>query len=342
MKAFAKFRQFILPAIVCAIVAVVCFSVLWAVLARSYAVDIIKKEFRQIIAEMNAVGYDIAYDRIKFSSTSPFKIMEIENFMFYKMSGENRFEYKIPNLVLNADIFNYKHLSLTLSEKQTVRFDGKQHLFSFEAPKIMLTFDDSGFDSFYCELKDAYVNDVFKIEKVNAAVKKSFKENATQASFDTYLELANIELPEENHWSMAQRIEEFYVNAEAVQGENAKGYFFSLRKWLNEGGKIEVKKMILNWKPLVLVSRGNVSFDNAENPTLKLITTSKALFETMDNLENAGVFDKKGVFVSKIILSNKAQKNSDNEPFYTVITPMTLSGKEMTIEGIPMLTFSGN
>ena len=85
-----------------------------------------------------------------------------------------------------------------------------------------------------------------------------------------------------------------------------------------------------------MVSRGNIYLDGQFNPSLKLITTSKALIETMDNLEKAEVLEKKGVFVSKIVLSNKARKISEDEDFYTIITPLTLSSDEMTIEGIPV------
>ena len=333
-----KLRPFALPLATCLGVAAAMLLIIWAVLARNYGVDSLKKELGKIIESVNVSGYDIAYDQIEFSTVSPFKIMEIKNFKLYKIA-DTRWELTIPEVRLNADILNYKKLNLDVSRHALLNIGQQEYPVNLEGAVISLTFDDCGFYNLAGEMRDLLISRIAKIETVKFATQRTQAKALTGSKpfLENYLELANIDLLTNNTWNMSPRIDEFYINANIIgKITGAKSYQQALRKWKDNDGSIEVKKLILNWKPLVMVSRGNIYLDGQFNPSLKLITTSKALIETMDNLEKAEVLEKKGVFVSKIVLSNKARKISEDEDFYTIITPLTLSSDEMTIEGIPV------
>ena len=116
-------------------------------------------------------------------------------------------------------------------------------------------------------------------------------------------------------------------------------YFDDIKSWISSSGKIDIKKLILNWKPLVLVSKGTLNIDENFSSDLKLLSTSNGMLETLDIAENEGLFDKKGVFVAKIILGNKATPSSENDGTYTIISPINWSKQGLTLESVPLISY---
>ena len=52
-----------------------------------------------------------------------------------------------------------------------------------------------------------------------------------------------------------------------------------LENWKTLGGGIDVRRLVVNWGPLLLVARGDVFFDKQQVPYLHLRSSSKALNE---------------------------------------------------------------
>ena len=118
--------------------------------------------------------------------------------------------------------------------------------------------------------------------------------------------------------------------------KQAQTYRQSLLQWNNNDGRVDVNRLILNWKPLVFVGKGNLIFDKNLKPEMRLVTTSKGLIETMDNMEKAGIFDGKSVLVAKILLSSKMTNLQPEEDPAAIISTFSILPHQLNIENIPM------
>ncbi len=336
-----KLKFYLFPLATCLGVAACGLLIIWGVLARSYGVSLLKKDFIKLINSLNAAGYDIAYDDIEFTPVSPFKIMKIENFKLYKGSQEDRWEWVIPEVLLNAGLVNYQNLTLKLSAEQTFKYNNEVRNITAEAPVIELRFNDYGFQLLSGDIRNIKIENLAEIESLRIGSQRMapLQINKESPFLENYIGISNITLLTGNTWNLSPNIEELYLNANVMGTmEEMPNYKDSIIKWRNDGGFIEIKKLIVNWQPLVMVSRGSLRFDENFSPRLRLITTSKALIDTLDDLEAAKILDRKGVFVTKILLGNKAIKNSESEMYYTVVSPLTATPQEITIEGIPVWT----
>lgn len=321
------------------VVATFAIIIIWVVLARNYGITIIKNELSKIILSLNQEGYDIAYDNIEFTPISPFRVMEIKNFRLYKADKEKNFEWQIPEVSLNMNIWDYDSISLTLENEQSLKLGTKKHEITFQSSKFKMNFNNFGFQNFIADIKGLEIAEIAKVENIRIASQRMspLKINEEAPSLENYMEITKIQILMNNNWNMAKEIEEIYVNAKVMGGINSTStYGNSLKNWQKHDGYIEIKKLILNWQPLVMVSRGSLNFNKNFQPNLSLITTSKALVEVLDNLEQANIIDRKGVFVAKILLGNKATKASDSEQYYTIVTPIDITPNEVTIEKIPV------
>ena len=116
-------------------------------------------------------------------------------------------------------------------------------------------------------------------------------------------------------------------------------YRSAIYEWLEAGGYINMKYVSLNWKPLALVGRGSLYFNEKLEPNLHLDTSSKGLAESMDSMLQYQWLDGKGVFVSKILLGNKAFKLSPKDKYLTVIAPIDYKDSKLLIENITVAKF---
>ena len=186
------------------------------------------------------------------------------------------------------------------------------------------------------------IQNIANIDNIKFALQRSFAKhiNNDMTFLENYLEIANTQLNPMTFPNLPQKIDEFYINADILGKIDFKNsYFDDIKSWISSSGKIDIKKLILNWKPLVLVSKGTLNIDENFSSDLKLLSTSNGMLETLDIAENAGLFDKKGVFVAKIILGNKATPSSENDGTYTIISPINWSKQGLTLESVPLISY---
>ena len=120
----------------------------------------------------------------------------------------------------------------------------------------------------------------------------------------------------------------------------SSNYKTALDCWLAQDGYIDVKKLMVNWSPLSLIGEGELNFNENYIPKIKLSTSSKGLFELIENLEQKKWLDSKGVFVAKILLENKAFKIKDSDKHLSVVTPISYNDNILTVEKISIKKFS--
>lgn len=150
----------------------------------------------------------------------------------------------------------------------------------------------------------------------------------------------NIRFDSSLEMPLASAVDKFYLHAVQVGAlEAGETYQESIYGWLAEGGRFDIANLVLDWKPLIMVARGDVYFSEKLEPRLHLSTSSKALVPVMDILEEEQILDRKGVFVSRILLNNKAFKMAPEDEFSTVVTPIDYKENKLLIENIPVASF---
>lgn len=305
--------------------------VMWGMLARAYGVECLKVELNKMISNLNKYGYDIAYDNIKFSSVSPFKMMEIENLMLYSFDKQNYKAVKIPSLKVNASFWDYRKLNVTFAPQQTWVVGNDSYKANAETADMIISFDDKGLYNLLLVMNNYQIKGAAQIKNIRIAMQKD--EDAQEYVMQNFWDIRNVSLEAENPWNMAKEIEELYADFEVKETLNAAGMLYS-----DKDVRIDVNKFIVNWKPLVMVARGAVEFDENNQPVARLISTSKELIPTLDNLEKAQVIDSKGAFVAKIVLGKKTKQVIEGEDYYTIISPLEISPDKITLESIPLWT----
>lgn len=305
--------------------------VMWGMLARAYGVECLKAELNKMVTTLNKYGYDIAYDNIKFSSVSPFKMMEIENLMLYSFDKQNYKAVKIPSLSVNASLWDYRKLNVKIAPQQMWSFGDTDYQAEAETSDMLVSFDENGMYNLLLVMNNYQINGVAKAKTIRIAMQKD--DTTNEYIMKNFWDIRNVKLLTENTWNMANEIEELYADFEIKETTNIMPSGDEIRN-----AHIDVNKFIINWKPLVMVARGAVEFDDANKPVAKLISTSKELIPTLDNLEKAQVIDSKGAFVAKIILGKKTQQIIEGEDYYTIISPLEISPDKITLESIPLWT----
>lgn len=330
-----KKKAFILPLVTFGAVFLVMIVIIWMLMARAYGLKLIKNNFSQLVNALNQKGYDIAYDDIDFSSISPFHMMQIQNFKLYHVDDKGkRWEWNVPEVTLNANLLNYKGISVYFSPEQSLVFN--QDKFNFKVGEINLStyFRKDGLYSLLFNAGNIDFENGIKIKNIKAAMQQNDDE-----TYDAKIDIRHVELLEGKSWNMSTALEEIYVEMSTTKKFSSNGSFYdSLLTWQKDGGRFEVQRTIVNWAPLVLVGKGKIAFNGQLEPSISLMTTSKGAAQTLDNLGNAQIFDSKNVFVAKILLSTKqkeweAQGNKEG----TFSLPISYSDGQFKIENISML-----
>ena len=307
--------------------------VIWALLARNYGVERFKQEFEKTIAGLNDMGYDVAYDDISFTAISPFKIATIKNFKLYKKDSDKFWAWNVEELGVNASILNYGTLIFYFSDKQSVQFGEETFSAHAESLSLKARFDEDGLYNLLLRTKKFEAEALFSVKEFRWAIQRMDDEQ----KYNSKTDIRHIALLNSASWHMSDVIDEFFADID-IYGEfkAAQSYRDSLMEWKGALGNIEVNRLILNWKPLVLVGKGDISFTEELIPEMKLVTTSRGLVETMDNLETAEVFDAKSVLVAKILLSTKMTKLQSEEDPEAIISTIAVLPNQLNIENIPM------
>ena len=292
-----KKKAFILPLVTFGAVFLVMIVIIWMLLARAYGLKLIKNNFSQLVNALNQKGYDI-------------------------------------EVTLNANLLNYKGISVYFSPEQSLVFN--QDKLNFKVGEINLStyFRKDGLYSLLFNAGNIDFENGIKIKNIKAAMQQNDDE-----TYDAKIDIRHVELLEGKSWNMSTALEEIYVEMSTTKKFSSNGSFYdSLLTWQKDGGRFEVQRTIVNWAPLVLVGKGKIAFNGQLEPSISLMTTSKGAEQTLDNLGNAQIFDSKNVFVAKILLSAKqkeweAQGNKEG----TFSLPISYSDGQFNIENISML-----
>lgn len=323
--------------------ALVTFIWMWVLFSRSYAISLIKNEIVKIQNSLNEAGWDVAYNNISFSPAYPGNLATVQDFQFYSLYQGRTFMVEIPKIEVSANLFNPRKITIRLSPEIKVSLRRKTYNLDIPNPLILMDINE----------KDQLVHLIVSAKEVNirhtaqigdmlfSAVRKTpANKTGLVPAWGCSLLVGNLRFDKKYEIALSDKIDMIFAEADVmgkVHGNTS--YRSAIYEWLEAGGYVNLKYVSLNWKPLALVGRGSLYFNEKLEPNLHLDTSSKGLAESMDSMLQYQWLDGKGVFVSKILLGNKAFKLSPKDKYLTVIAPIDYKDRKLLIENITVAKF---
>ncbi len=306
---------------------------------RGYTISLLKQEIVKFEKSLSEIGYDFAYDDLQFNQFSPFNILTVKNLKIYSLDGRNYYEWQIPELKMGSALFSSQHLKLSFGSE--FMFQKGLDIYQLLTPKLTtnIELDEGGIRDLNISAKDFQISGILSAEYLNISAQKLDSEDDIKLNpfFESKINIKNIRLAENVNLPLDKDIFRVYIHANiAGKMQPAETYRESIDEWLHSGGMIDIKRLIVNWNPLLMVARGDVYFNEKLEPNLHLMTSSKAFIETLDLLEKDNLIDRKGAFVVKILLNNKAFKLRKDDQYDTITTPINFNSGEVLIENIPV------
>ena len=346
---FSKMRQTIISKlqlrkstvyILCSFV-VASLLVINSFLQRKAVINRMKNEINYTIKILNDMGWDLAYEHISFSILYPKKLVYIKAPKFYNVKCG--FSFETDEISLNSGLFSSGKIGIDLGENQKLVLNGKSH--NVNAEFLDLTVEllpDNIINNFVAQISNLKIADIADIEEGNFAARLVAPQhiNAKAPFFKGYFDVKNIKLNGLLDYPLGQNIERIFANIEIIGRVNRKESLQeTMHSWLANDGFIDIKDFNISWMPLRLVGKGSLYFNEKYKPILQMNTSSKALLNLIDELEEKRWLDSKGVFVAKILLNNKAYKADNDDKYLTLTTPISIQDDALLIEKIVVKKF---
>lgn len=323
--------------------ALLTFIWMWVLFSRSYAIGLIKNEIVKIQNSLNEAGWDVAYNNISFSPAYPGNLATVQDFQFYSLYQGRTFKAEIPKIEVSANLFNPRKITIRLSPEIKVSLRQKTYNLDIPNPLILMDLDEEDrLAHLIVSAKEVNVRHTAQIGDVlfSAVRKTPANKSGLVPAWGCSLLVGSLRFDKKYEIALSDKIDMIFAEADVmgkVHGNTS--YRSAIYEWLEAGGYINMKYVSLNWKPLALVGRGSLYFNEKLEPNLHLDTSSKGLAESMDSMLQYQWLDGKGVFVSKILLGNKAFKLSPKDKYLTVIAPIDYKDSKLLIENITVAKF---
>lgn len=315
------------------------YLIFWVLLQRAFCLNLMIAEIKKIQNSLLEVGMDIAYDKAEFSKLSPFSLIKFDNFKIYSLNAQNYWEWNIPELKINSSLFDCGHLTISTNRNQEFVLKTKSYPVEIPVLKIALDFNkEIGLKEISIEGMALNIQGLATIDSLKFASQRMAPMQVSELTplFENHFEIKKLTISEEIKFPLIKEINRIYLNANIIGVLSDKEtYSQSVDTWLRLGGIIDIRKLIIDWKPLLMLGRGDLYFNDKLEPNLHLNTSSKGLVNVLDKLQD-NILDRKGVFVAKILLNNKSFKLNKTDEYFTVTTPININYDQMLIENIPV------
>lgn len=339
-KKFRVSKITILSAIISGVLTLMIMSF---VFQRLLSINILQREIVKLQNSLVESGYDMAYENLSFNKFSLFHILTIKDLKIYSQNPKNYYEWSVPKLYIGSSLISARKLDITFDDKH--KFQKGLTTYKASFPNLNIEFGLSkkyNLNSIILNSQNIDIeNNLFIKEFGISARKKELNHfGELQPFFEIYINARDIKIDDNLDFPLEKEISRIYVNANIVGLMNSeKTYGETIDNWLQKGGMVDIKRLVVNWSPLLLVGRGDLYFNEKMQPKMRLMTSSKAFVETIDKLEKQHFIQRKGAFVAKILLNNKSFKTKEDDKYFTVTTPISISAEEILIENVPVKKF---
>ena len=303
----------------------------------------IKKYFSIIQHNLNIAGYDIAYEDMEFNTLYPYPLLTAKNFQIYKRSEKDFISWKIKNIEINSGLFSPQTICFDLSATQLLQIKTSEYTITPQQSNICLDFDINGLYNFTYSANNTNIKNISEIQEIKIGARRIMPKSITNTSpfFDIHARINNFKFNGLLKYPLSQTISDIYLNSVIIGSISSNNDFStSLNQWRENNGYIDIKRLTINWSPLVLVGRGEMHFNKKFSPSIRINSSSKGLLELISQLQENKHIDSKGAFVSKILLENKSFLLQDEDKHSTVITPIDFKDGKISVENITIYNFN--
>ena len=322
----------------------IVFSGIYITASRNLAIKQIKANISQTISYLNEFGLDVAYDNIEFNSMMFYPLVKIENLKFYSVTSLNDWAIKFKTVKAYPNLIGTQRIRFTPTDGGTFTFNEFSSDMTSEETFLDIITKKSKFDELIFHTENINIKDFAKIEKAVFLIKSENTPEVasfTTPSYTSMFEVNNVKINGLVDYPLSSNLKLIYAKAnimgKIIPDELAK---VSLENWILHGGLIDVPNIILQWEPLTLVGRGDISFSENFSPRIYFNTSSKGLLTLLKDLQKREVLDSSNVFIANIMLKNKAYKINDDDEELTISTPIGYADKILTIENLPLKDFT--
>lgn len=320
---------------------VLCFGISLLVLnfslQRSLMVKVLKAEILTLQSNLNEFGYDLAYDNLKINGRFPLPVLKVENLQIYPLTSNGTFGLQIPHLELHAHFWQPYKFDIKIADQQAMMVNNQTYNYKLGPSDLSFELNDLGdFNKIKLNFSELDIKD---FAKINILTYNGQTNSAN--SFENQLDVQDITLNGLLDYPLAQKINRLYLHANlSGKIQQQDNFRRSLNDWLQQSGNLNIESLVINWPPFALVGRGELSFNEELTPRLHLETSSKAMINFMDELDAKNWLESKGVFVAKVLLTNKSYLLKETDKYLTVTTPIDYRDNRLAIEKITVKTFN--
>lgn len=319
------------------------FSFIEATLVRSAMINRFKTELVALQKYLNEFQLDLAYDHIKFNNIFFYPLVEIENLQLYNLRGTELWRLNFDKVSGRLGLLNINKLNFRSSEQILFARGERQFRISGDTALKITANSKGGFETLHLRLRDADIKDFAKIKEAGIDVRNlhSVKHEALiMPSLEGHLEISGVKLNGLLEYPLTSEIKRVYAKATLMGSIPLQDSFLlGTETWLQNGGFVDIPRLVVNWQPLLLVGRGTLNFNEELQPRLSLATSSKAMLNLLDDLQKNKFLDRKGVFVANILLNSKAFKLHEEDKHLTLTTPISYQDNKLAVENITVKTF---
>ena len=322
----------------------IVFGGIYITVTRNLAIKHIKKNISQSISYLNEFGLDVSYDNIEFNSMMFYPLVKIDNLKLYSVTTLNDWAINFKTVKAFPNLIGTQKIRFTSTDGGTFSFNEFTSSMNSEETFLDITTDDSKFDELVFHAENINIKDFAKIEKIVFLLKSILPTKVTSfttPSYTTMFEANNVKINGLIDYPLSSTLKLVYTKSNImgiiIPDELA---LTSLENWLLQGGFIDIPNIIVQWEPLTLVGRGNISFNEKFSPRISFNTSSKGLLTLLDDLQQREFLESKNVFIANIMLKNKAYKINEDDDELTISTPIGYADKILTIENLPIKDFN--
>ncbi|MBR1605620.1 MAG: DUF2125 domain-containing protein [Alphaproteobacteria bacterium] len=308
----------------------ICLWLMTMFFSRSYAIGILKSKFDELEKNLQSIGYDFAYDNLRFYSFSPWQIMRIKNFRIYSLDEKDFVQWTTEELNVDVGLFNRSTVDIYLGSQQNFQVNKRIWRIFLPGADIQLRLKNDAAKEINLSVKDIQIENLCSVKTLSLHAKHQ------QTPYLSWsLDVQGVDIDDMTGWPLNKHISHIYLDNH-IQGNVENDVLLSeaFYDWVDKGGEIVVQKAILNWKPLIMVANGHITFNENADPVVSLNTASLAMLETLDRLSENKYVSNKGTFVAKILLGNKAVQQNVTDKYKTVVTPLKISKDGVILENI--------
>ena len=271
--------------------------------------------------------------------------MQIKELQLYSLDENNFWQIKFDEANTQTSLFQNNKISIQFAESGTISINDQTYSTSNIATVLEINLNKNEVDQLSLHTSDFNIKQFANIKKINFNIQRSPMQNnnkdAIISSWSSFLDIKDVAINGLVNYPLSSRLKQLSLQAN-VMGDFKYNddFLISAETWVKNGGFIDIPNLVLQWKPLTLVGRGQCKFNNLLAPDITFNTSSKGLLKLIASLQEIKAVDNKNVYVAKILLNNKAYKlNADDEEL-TITTPISYSDGKISLDNLVIKDFN--